>query len=304
MSFANKTAFCVLILAMAQPGQSHAQTYKWADESGEASYTDDTTAIPSNRRSSAVILREQALRPEMQNDKKQGGGEVSRPAPSQSGEKGDILYIAPLKASGFGYYVEVEVNRGVRLNMLVDTGSSFTMLNVDAARRLGITGLDALPKMPVSTAGGVTWIHLVELASVKVGGAEAVSVEGGVSDQIGGGLDGLLGVSFLGEFVYQMDGPGSKLTLKSDRSADAKGEGGKAWRLMRRNRYVENIRRFTALKKSLETGAPVDDPEFKKTPGFTSENAGKIIAYYTRLLNSLDRRASAVGAPVEPRVYP
>lgn len=304
MSLTSNIVFLVLTLAMAQPCQSHAQTYKWADESGEASYTDDATVIPSNRRSTAVILREQALRPEMQNDEKQGGGEAERPAPSQSGKKGDIFYIAPLKASGFGYYVEVEVNRGVRLNMLVDTGASFTMLTVDAARRLGITDLDALPKMPVSTAGGVTWIHLVQIESVRVGGAEAVSVEGGVSGQIGGGLDGLLGVSFLGEFVYQMDGPGSKLSLKSDRATDAKGGGDKAWRLTRYNRYVENIRRFTALKKSLEAGAPVDDPEFKKTPGFTSENVGKIIAYYTHLLNSLDRRASAVGAPVESRVYP
>jgi clan AA aspartic protease (TIGR02281 family) len=209
-----------------------------------------------------------------------------------------------LKARGFSYSVDTLVNRGVRLNMLVDTGASFTILTVDAAKKLGITNLDALPKMPVSTAGGVTWIHLVEIESVSVGGAEAHSIEGGISSQIGGGLDGLLGMSFLGEFVYQLDGPGGQLSLKSARSPDTKGGGDKGWWLTRYNHYVENIHRFTAYKASLETGAPIEDPDLKKARGFTREDVGRIIAYYTHLLNSLDRRASAVGVPRDWRVYP
>lgn len=304
MSFVNKTAFLVLTLALAHAGQSHAQTYKWVDENGAANFTDDLASIPSPRRSSAVTLREPAFRPETQDGGRDSSGLTARPAPSQSGGKGDVLYVAPLKARGFSYSVDALVNRNVRLNMLVDTGASFTMLTVDAARKLGITNLDALPKMPVSTAGGVTWIHLVEIESVSVGGAEALSIEGGISSQIGGGLDGLLGMSFLGEFVYQLDAPGGQLSLKSVRGPDTKGGGDKGWWLTRYNHYVDNIRRFTAYKASLEAGVPIEDPELKKAPGLTSENMGKVIAYYTRLLNSLDRRATAVGVPKDWRAYP
>lgn len=213
------------------------------------------------------------------------------------------LAVAP-EAQTRKMTVDAVVNGSVRLNMLVDTGASFTILTASAARKLGISNLEELPRMPVSTAGGVTWIYLVELESVKVGEAEAMGIEGGVSDQVAGGLDGLLGMSFLGEFVYQVDGPGEKMSLKPQPGADTKGGVDNAWWLAKRNRYVENIRRFTALKENLDTGKPIDDLEFKKTPGFTSENAGKIIAFYTRMLNSLDRRASVVGTPGDWRAIP
>jgi len=304
MSFSNKTAILVLILTLAHAGQSRAMTYKWIDENGAANYTDDLASIPPQRRPSAVRLSEPALRPEMRDDARESGGESSRPTPSQSREKGDVLYVAPLKARGFSYSVDAQVNKSARLNMLVDTGASFTIINVNAARKLGITNLDALPRMPVSTAGGVTWIHLVELESVNVGGAEALSIEGGISSQIGDGLDGLLGMSFLGEFVYQLDGPGGQLSLKSARGPDTRGGGDKGWWLTHYSHYVEIIHHFTAYKKSLDTGATLDDPELKRATGFTRDDVGKIIAYYTRLLNSLDRRASSAGVPMSWRVYP
>jgi clan AA aspartic protease (TIGR02281 family) len=292
----------LFIMVATLGARSEAQTYKWTDDSGVASYTDDPTSIPSSHRSKAVEVNGK-IEPSGMDDAG-GGGEVPKAAVAQAAAKKEVLWVAPLKSRGFSYCVDAEVNRGARLNMLVDTGASFTILTVEAAKRLGFTNLDALPKMPVSTAGGVTWIHLVELESVKVGGAEAVSIEGGVSNQIGDGLDGLLGMSFLGEFVYQLDGLGGQLTLKSARGLDTKGGGDKGWWLTRYNHYVENIHRFTAYKESLETGAPLDDPELKKTRGFTREDVGKVIAYYTGLLNSLDRRASAVGVPREWRVYP
>ncbi|MBF0292384.1 MAG: retroviral-like aspartic protease family protein [Nitrospinae bacterium] len=266
---------------------SEAQTYTLTDGNGVTTYTDAPASNHAPHNSTTAEANAQVKSPGM-----------------DGSEKNDILYIAPLKGRGFSYCVDVSVNGSEGLNMLVDTGASFTMLTVSSARRLGITNLDELPRMPVSTAGGVAWIRLVELESVKVGGVEAVSVEGGVSDQIGEGLDGLLGASFLGEFVYQVDGPGGKLSLKSQRGTGANGVWENARRIEKRNRYMENIRRFTAIKASLDIGAPIDDPDFKKAAGFTGENAGKLIAFYTRMLNSLDRKTSAVGASTDRRVYP
>ncbi len=301
MNFTRHSA-AVLIMAAILSGRSTAQTYKWTDDSGVVSYTDDPTSIPSPHNSKAVEASGD-IQPSGMDDAEKGS-EASRVTSPQTAERNDVLCVAPLKARGFSYSVDAEINRSVRLNMLVDTGASFTILSVEAAKKLGFTNLDELPQMPVSTAGGVTWIHLVELESVKVAGAEAVSIEGGISSQIGGGLDGLLGMSFLGEFVYQMDGPGGKLALKPTHGPDTKAVEDKSWWVARRNHYVDNIRRFTAYKESLETGAALDDPELKKTPGFTSENAGKIIAYYTRLLNSLDRRASSADVARDEMVYP
>lgn len=286
MSVLQNSAVAFVILAIFGAG-SEAQTYKLTDRKGDVSYTDAPTSRHAPLNSKAEKMN----------------GEL-QPSGVANSEKSDILYIAPLKARGFGYCVDAVVNGDIRLNMLVDTGASFTILAVSAASRLGVTNLEELPRMPVSTAGGVTWIYLVELESVKVGEAEAVSIEGGVSDQVAGGLDGLLGMSFLGEFVYQVDGPGEKMSLKPQPGADTKGGVDNAWWLAKRNRYVENIRRFTALKENLDTGKPIDDPELKKTPGFTSENAGKIIAFYTRMLNSLDRKTAAAGSPANWRVYP
>lgn len=297
-----RNAAAVFIMAAMLADRSTAQTYKWTDDNGVVSYTDDPTSIPSPHNSKAVEASGK-IKPSGMDDAEKGS-EVSMVTPPQTAERNDVLCVAPLKARGFSYSVDAEINRSVRLNMLVDTGASFTILSVEAAKKLGFTNLDELPKIPVSTAGGVTWIHLVELESVKVAGAVALSIEGGISSQIGGGLDGLLGMSFLGEFVYQMDGPGGKLVLKSARGPDTKEVENKNWWVARRNHYMDNIRRFTVYKESLDTGAALDDPELKKTPGFTSENVGKIIAYYTRLLNSLDRRASSAGVARDWRVYP
>lgn len=300
----NFTRHCAAMLVMAAifSGQSTAQTYRWTDDNGAVSYTDDPTSIPSSRDSKAVGVSGGGEPSGLDEAKK--GSDISGAAAPQTTGRNDVLCVAPLKTRGFSYSVDAVVNESVRLNMLVDTGASFTIVSVEAAKQLGFANLDELPKMPVSTAGGVTWIHLVELASVRVGGAEAVSIEGGVSSQIGGGLDGLLGMSFLGEFVYQVDGLGGRLALKSAHGPDTERDLDKSWWAARRNRYVENIRRFTAHKESLETGAEPDDPELKKTPGFTRENLEKIIAYYTRLLNTLDRRAPSAGAAREGRVYP
>lgn len=289
-------------------GPARAQIYKWNEEGGSVSFSDDARNIPVKSRKDAQIIAtpDQNKKSEEAEPQDKGGSGLAPQAVAQpAGMRSDKVINVPLKSHGFSYLVDTEVNRGTRASFLVDTGASFVIISPELAKKIGVSNMDNLPKMPVTTAGGVSWIYLIEIESLKVGEAEAVHVEAGVSSSIGEGFDGLLGMSFLNEFIHQIDGPGSKMLLKSARGAGQSfGGHDKGWWRTKYTHYSESIRRFTAYRESLVTGAPLDDPEIKKVKGFTEKDVKKIIDYYTGLLNSLDRRASAAGVPSDWRVYP
>ncbi len=205
----------------------------------------------------------------------------------------------PLKPKGFRFAVEALINEQVKANLIIDTGSSFTVVSEEVALGLGYKDLDDAPRFPVSTAAGETWVRLVLFESVKIGLAEARYVEGAVSSNPGKGADGLLGLSFLNEFAYKIDGKKGLLTLKR-----SKGDGplfggyGREWWSSKFERYSQTIRRYESYlyrhANRLKAASPCANGNETR---FTEQDIKKIIDYFRRLRRVLDRRATSLGVP-------
>jgi clan AA aspartic protease (TIGR02281 family) len=104
--------------------------------------------------------------------------------------------------------VSVEVN-GVPARMIVDTGASRTALSKQLASRAGIE-----PSGPqgavVTTPMGKTWLPGGRADHISLGGARLsdvpVFIQNSASGSFGDGVDGLLGLSFLGNFHVRISG--------------------------------------------------------------------------------------------------
>ncbi|MBI5815282.1 MAG: TIGR02281 family clan AA aspartic protease [Nitrospinae bacterium] len=297
-------SFTAIILLACLAAPASGQMYRWVDEKGNVNFTDDQSSIPpSARKNSQTLDYNVPGAPSKKDDEPTGNGEQSgkKTSPPQL----DMVMTAPLIPRGMSYTVETEINGGEKVNMLIDTGASFTIISAETAAKIGLPPLETMPKMPVSTAGGASWIYLVELEKVKVGGAEAQYVEAGISTKLGDGIGGLLGMSFLGEFIHQIDGPGGKLIMKPARGGQMFGGHDKGWWTTKYTHYAESVRRFRSFGDKLAVGVTAgEDPEMKKVAGFKQQDMKKIEDYYMGLFSNLERRASAAGVPRDWRVYP
>src|SRR5208282_526522 len=103
--------------------------------------------------------------------------------------------------------VPVEVN-GVSARMILDTGASRTALSKQLASRAGIE-----PSGPqgaiVLTPLGKTWLPGGRADHISLGGASLsdvpVFIQNSADRSFGDGVDGLLGLSFLGNFHVRID---------------------------------------------------------------------------------------------------
>jgi clan AA aspartic protease (TIGR02281 family) len=100
--------------------------------------------------------------------------------------------------------VEASLNRRLTVPLLLDTGADLTVLTKQAAADLRILGLNRLPTLQFSTAGGMVHLPITTLRSLRVGTAEVRDVE--VAIDVDGHLPvGLLGMSFLRHFKVTVD---------------------------------------------------------------------------------------------------
>jgi clan AA aspartic protease (TIGR02281 family) len=93
----------------------------------------------------------------------------------------------------------VEIN-GVEGTFIVDTGASFVTLTPGFAKKIKLQALGTGP-LELRTANGAISANLATIDSVKLDGLSASSVPAIVaSKSVADGVDGLLGMSFLGRF--------------------------------------------------------------------------------------------------------
>ena len=135
---------------------------------------------------------------------------------------------------------------------------------------------------------------MLALDSVKVGQAQVGLVEASVNNQLGD-IDGLLGMSFLGDYRVEMDISRSQMILRPLGNPGDPQWGGKSalWWKTRYSGYAEKIKNFEWEAKRMDrTGHP------------KAANIRKMVAFYKDLHHKLDQSASRAGVPTQFRSFP
>ena len=115
-------------------------------------------------------------------------------------------HVVKLTRRGNSLTANVLLNRKVREELVVDTGANDTVISANLAKKLGIPlnkGQNVLCQMADgSTVNG----KQVKIKEVRVGSAKVYNVQAVVLDSGEmGNSPGLLGMSFLNNFVFKID---------------------------------------------------------------------------------------------------
>lgn len=132
---------------------------------------------------------------------------------------GAISQIAvPLKPSENALIVEAVVRHGGQEDQgsfILDTGATYTSISTQMAKNLGIN-LHNSEKILITTANGRISVPKVLLKNLKVNGVEAHNVEATVIPiSKDASFSGLLGLSFIRQFVMTIDTTQNQLIFKT-----------------------------------------------------------------------------------------
>lgn len=129
-------------------------------------------------------------------------------------EEAVISESLPLEGDRGNFWVNVVINDQPFEKMVVDSGASTISLSSELAKKLDIKPKDTDPDIVVGLADGSRIPgKLVKLASVRVGKFTAENVECVVLGEQAINAPPLLGMSFLGQFKFELDAAQSLLKL-------------------------------------------------------------------------------------------
>lgn len=124
-------------------------------------------------------------------------------------------HAVKLTRRGNSFTTDVLLNRKVKAGLIVDTGASDTVISTSLAKKIGIP-LNRCHSVLCQVADGRTVSgKQVNIKEVRVGGAKVYNVQAVVLDsgEIGDS-PGLLGMSFLNNFVFKLDSEKELLVLQ------------------------------------------------------------------------------------------
>jgi len=167
-----------------------AEYYRWVDDSGVLHITDNLHNVPQKQ-------REGAKRIQAQESPRVPEPEVKLPPRKVS---------IPFERRGSIVIIPATLNNRQTVNLVVDTGASYTFISHALARDLAID-LSRDPKTaPFHTANGVVEAPLTSLNSIMVGGMEIKNLTAAVHDTTPDSTAaGLLGLNFLSNFRMDID---------------------------------------------------------------------------------------------------
>ena len=123
--------------------------------------------------------------------------------------------IVPLERRANSLYAEVTLNKKVKATFLVDTGASQLQISRSMAEHLDLNLTKAIPTMVETANGNVYPARITTLKEVRVKGARVKNVKAIVLDQDRLNQDdGLLGMSFLDHFLFEIDTKKPELVLQ------------------------------------------------------------------------------------------
>ena len=167
-----------------------AEYYRWVDDSGVLHITDNLHNVPQKQ-------REGAKRIQAQESPRVPEPEVKLPPRKVS---------IPFERRGSIVIIPATLNNRQTVNLVVDTGASYTFISHALARDLAID-LSRDPKTAqFHTANGVVEAPLTSLNSIMVGGMEIKNLTAAVHDTTPDSTAaGLLGLNFLSNFRMDID---------------------------------------------------------------------------------------------------
>jgi aspartyl protease family protein len=178
-----------LILFFAPMLSRSADLFRWIDEKGVVHFTDNLHNIPEKHRAGASRIKAK----EPPNEQRSSSSPIGKTA-------------VPLQTRGAIVAVSASVNDTLRLNLVIDTGATYTMISRSAAKSLGIDLEAKLPTVSFRTANGVIQAPIIALQSVEVGGMRVANLEAAVHDVFeDSAISGLLGLNFLSNFRMDID---------------------------------------------------------------------------------------------------
>jgi clan AA aspartic protease (TIGR02281 family) len=189
------TLFAFLLMAAASGG---GELYRWTGENGTTHYSDQPP--PEGKKSAADVL--------IFNIPEAKGGEA--PAQEQAAH-----FAVPFRRGYGGMLVDVLLNDSVPATMLVDTGSTTVKVNVKLLRRLDRHPPAERRGYQALTAAGPVEAHDFIIEKIELGGAVMHGVQASYTDEKHDSpyYDGLLGLSFLGDFTLTIDQAGGIIHL-------------------------------------------------------------------------------------------
>ncbi len=189
-------ALLIFGVVLAGPVAAQAQLVRWMDDQGQVHYSEGLDSVPERFRTTA---RPMAL---------------PTPPPAPEGRKDGPppgVTKIPFKP-GSPIMVNVKINGGGPVTLMLDTGASITVVNPLALWRLGISTWFA-PRAEIRGATGTTSVDVVRVQSIEVGEAKAGPLVIVAHDIDAKDVDGLLGRDFLDHFNVNIDTAGGVVTL-------------------------------------------------------------------------------------------
>lgn len=137
---------------------------------------------------------------------------------SDRGEQSVALFddsrTIPLLRRGSHFVVEATLNNHTRLNLVIDTGASLTIIKPERLLQIVDGRSGHHPEHLFNTANGVVKAPVLKVDSLAIGEFEVANLQVGGLDLINtSGIDGLLGMNFLKHFRFFIDQENNVLRL-------------------------------------------------------------------------------------------
>jgi hypothetical protein len=132
------------------------------DEKGTVHFTDDLTKIPEKQRPDAQTRQTPGPTPTPEVKPKSTLPPLPKTVDQQAFQV-DLIRVHEL------WLTEVTLEERVKKHLIVDTGSTFSLISRQTANELGIVIDEETPVIPGTTVSGVILTPLVTLKSVRVG---------------------------------------------------------------------------------------------------------------------------------------
>jgi len=194
---------------------------------------------------------------------------------------------SPLYTVGNSMFVDVVLNGTVKARLLVDTGAESTIISPELADRLSLNPNNTW-FIPIQGVSGSALAFLSKVRSVAVGDATVSDIDVLVYDA--GEDDGILGMTFLGEFEFSINVAEKKLILAEQSEVPG---------ILMYGGHPENwwrskFRRYRSVIESIKAYIAVAENNKEKEAALQFSES---LYHFLSELNTLERKASAASVP-------